>query len=56
MLLKSNIPTLDQMILIDKESKRQKYKMERNKASMEWKILPRVKDSEKDLSSHNLED
>ena len=33
-LLKSNIPTPNQMVQIDKESKRQKSKLEKNKDSM----------------------
>lgn len=54
MLLKSNIPTLAQMIQIEKEVERQKSKMERNKDAMEWKILPRVEDYEGDSSSSSM--
>ena len=46
--LKSKILTLDQMIQIDKEVDRQKSKIERNKAAIQWNILPRVEDCEED--------
>ena len=54
MLLKSKILTLDQMIQIDKEDERQKYKVEKNKATMERKILPRVEDCEEGSSSSSI--
>ena len=53
-LLKSKILTPNQMIQIDKEDERQKSKIERNKVSMDWNILPRAKDYEKDSSSSSM--
>jgi hypothetical protein len=53
-LLKSNIPTLDQMIQIDKEGERQKPKMEKNKAATKRKILPKVKYYEEGSSSSSM--
>ena len=46
MLLKSKIPTLDQMVQIDKEDERHKYKLEKNKATMEWGNPIRIEDCE----------
>ena len=42
------------MTQIDKEAKRQKSKIERNKVAMERKIPPRVKDYEEDSSSSSM--
>ena len=39
------------MIQVDKESERQKSKIEKNKVITERKILPRVEDCEEDSSS-----
>ena len=54
MLLKSKILTPEQMIQNDKEVKRQKSKIEKNKANTKWNILPRVKDFEEDSSSSSM--
>ena len=42
------------MIQVDKEAKRQRAKIERNKATIEWKILPRVEECEEELSSISI--
>ena len=47
-LLKSKIPTLDQMVQIDKEAQRQKYKLEKSKASMEHRNPIRIEDCEEE--------
>jgi hypothetical protein len=52
--LKSKILTQDQMIQIDKEAKRQKSKMERNKDATERKILLRFEDYEEDSSYSSM--
>ena len=53
-LLKSKIPTPEQMIQVDKESERQKSKVEKKKASIEQNILPMDKDCERELSSSSI--
>ena len=42
------------MIQVDKEGERQRSKIQKNKASVEWKNLPRVKDCERELSSSSI--
>ena len=42
------------MIQVDKEAERQRSKIDKNKSTIEWKILPRVKDCEEDLSSSSI--
>ena len=39
---------------VDKEAKRQRANIERNKATIEWNILPMVEDYEEDLSSSSI--
>ena len=46
-LLKSKIPTLDQMVQIDKEAERQKSKLEKSKATLERRNPIRIEDYEK---------
>ena len=53
-LLKSKIPTLDQMDQIDKEVERQMSKLEKNKASMQRKNPIRVEDCEKNSSFSSM--
>ena len=53
-LLKSKILTLDQMIQIDKEVERQKFKIQKKKATTKQKTLPRVEDYEEDSSSSSM--
>ena len=53
-LFKSKILTLDQMIQIDKESERQKSKIEKNKDATEQNIPPRVEDYEEGSSSSSM--
>ena len=42
------------MIQVDKESERQRENIDKNKATIEWNILPRVKDCEEELSSSSI--
>ena len=42
------------MMQIDKEDKRQRANFEKNKAIVEQKILPRVEDYERELSSSSI--
>jgi xanthine dehydrogenase iron-sulfur cluster and FAD-binding subunit A len=43
-LAKSNIPTHEQMIQVDKEAKRQKADTKRSKSITKRKMLPRIDD------------
>ena len=52
--MKSKILTPEQMMQVDKEAERQRAKIEKNKATIERKILPRVKDYEEELSSSSI--
>ena len=52
--MKSNILTLEQIMQVDKEAKRQKDKVEKNKVTIEQKILPRVEDYGEELSSSSI--
>ena len=51
MLLKSKIPTPNQMVQIDKEAERQKSKLEKRKSTMEQRNPIRIEDCEESLSS-----
>ena len=53
MLVKSNIPTLEQIIQIDKEDEK-KDDIERSKAIIEQKMLPRIDDHDQDTSSSSI--
>ena len=53
-LLKSNIPNLDQMVQIDKEAKRKKSKLEKSKSTMEKRNPIRIKDCEEGSSSSSM--
>ena len=52
--MKSNIPTLEQIIQIDKEVERQKSKIEKKKVATKRNILLRVEDCEEDSSSSSM--
>ena len=54
MLVKSKIPTPDQMVQIDKEAKIQKAKLEKNKAAIERRNLIRIEDEEEESSSSSM--
>ena len=59
-LLKSKIPTLDQLVQIDKEIEIQKSKLEKNKVALEQRNPIMIKDCEEGSSSssmsmHNLD-
>ena len=54
MLVKSNIPTLDQMVQIDKEAEIQKSKVDKSKASIEQRNLIRIEDEEEESSSSSM--
>lgn len=54
MLLKSKIPTLDQMVQIDKEAERQKSKLEKKKVTMKQRNPIRIKDCEEGPSSSSM--
>ena len=54
MLVKSKIPTLDQMVQIDKEAEIQKSKAEKRKAAIEHSNLIRIKDEEEESSSSSM--
>ena len=49
-LVKSKIPTPEQMIQVDKEAERQKAYIETSKSIIERKMLPRIDDQDKDTS------
>lgn len=53
-LLKSKIPTMDQMVQIDKEVERQKSKLEKRKVALEWSIPIRIEACEEDSSSSSI--
>jgi hypothetical protein len=53
-LLKSNIPTPDQMVQIDKEVERQKSELEKSKSSLEWSKPIRIEACEEDSSSASM--
>ena len=50
-LVKSKLPTLDQMTQVDKEEKIQKAIVEKSRAAIEWKNLIKIKDEEESSSS-----
>ena len=52
--MKSKILTLEQMMQFDKEVERQRDKIEKNKVTIERKILPSVEDCEEDFSSSSI--
>ena len=52
--MKSQIPTLDQMIKVDKEAEIQKAIAEKNRASIEKKNIIRIKDVEESSSSSSM--
>ena len=52
--MKSKIPTPEQMTQVDKETERERANTEKIKATIEWNILPRVKDNERELSSSSI--
>ena len=53
-LVKSKILNPEQMMHIDKEFERQRYKIEKDKVIIEQKILPMVEDYEESLSSSSM--
>ena len=53
-LVKSQIPTLDQMIKIDKEEEIKKSIVEKNKDASEWKNIIRIEDVEESSSSSSM--
>ena len=53
-LVKSKIPTPEQMIQIDKEVERQKVGIERCKSIIERKMLPRIDDHDQATSSSSI--
>ena len=52
--MKYKIPTLEKMMQVDKEAERQRANIEKNKATIEWNIFPRVEDCERELSSSSI--
>ena len=46
--------TPEQVMQVDKKAKRQMEKIQKNKATIEKKVLPRVEDCEEDLSSSSI--
>ena len=52
--MKSKILTSEQMMQVDKESKRQMAKIEKNKVTIKRNTLPRVEDYEENLSSSSI--
>ena len=54
MLVKSKIPTPDQMNHINKEAKFQKAKAEKSKAAIEWRNIIRFEDEEEGSSSSSM--
>ena len=53
-LVKSQIPTLDQMSKIDKEAKIKRAIEEKNRDASEWKNLIRIEDVEESSSSSSM--
>ena len=54
MLVKSKIPTLDQMVKIDNEAKIQKSKSEKRKVVVERTNIIRIEDEEEESSSSSM--
>ena len=52
--MKSKILTLDQMVQVDKEAKRQKSKLEKSKGSLEQRNPIRIEDCEEGSSSSSM--
>ena len=52
--MKSKIPTLEKMMQVDKEAKRKRAKIEKNKSTIERNILLRVEDCERELSASSI--
>ena len=53
-LVKYKTPIPEQMMQVYKEAERQKAKIEKNRATIEQKILPRFKDCEEELSFSSI--
>ena len=53
-LVKYKIPTLEEMMQVDKETKIQRDKIEKDKVTIEWNTFPRVEDYEENLSSSSM--
>ena len=53
-LLKSKIPTPDQMFQTDKEVERQNFELEKRKVALEWNNPIRIEACEKDSSSSSM--
>ena len=53
-LVKYKIPTLEEMMQVDKETKIQRDKIEKDKVTIEWNTFPRVEDYEENLVSSSM--
>ena len=53
-LVKSQIPTPDQMTKVDKEAKIQRAIDEKNRAAIDWKDIIRIEDREESSSSSSM--